>query len=382
MKLVNLTWLLYRVPFSAAFHTAHGALSHRSGALVTAYTDDGYTGYGEIAPLPSHNGQSLDRSLVPLPRLARELCNRELSDILCFLESQDTNDQLPPPLVCGLETALLDALGQASKLRVADLLATNYSPSTEGGSPAMLRTRVPVNAVIGGTTIEATITSARTAIAAGFTCLKLKLADASAAALERVGAVRAAIGPDPRLRLDANEGWNGEQARALLARCAVYDIEYIEQPLPAPDLAGMAALRGVSPIPLAADEALTGLASARRILQARAADVLILKPQLAGGLRTCRQIMREASAQGVSCVITSTLETGIGVAAALHLAAASPEISLPCGLATLDLLENDLLQTRLPIHQGSLELPIAPGLGVLPDQDALKHFVTEKSDES
>ncbi len=374
MKLLDLTWSHYRVPFCNAFHTAHGKLSHRTGALIAAYTDAGYRGYGEIAPLPEQNGCSLDESLEDLPRLARDLQGRELADILRFCETQSADSQLPSALVCGLETALLDALGQASGLRMAELLAQS-SPLAASSSPAQQRSSVPLNAVIGGTTIKAAVTAAQTASVAGFTCLKLKLTDASQAAFERVAAVRAAIGPTPRLRLDANAGWTSEQARVMLSHCAAYDIEYIEQPLPAYDLAGMAALRRVSPIPLAVDEALTGLESARRILQAEAADVLILKPQLAGGPRACRRIIQEANAQHVACVITSTLETGIGVASALHLAAASPEITRPCGLATLALLADDLLQASLPIHQGALELPAAPGLGVRPNLAALKYFL-------
>lgn len=378
MQLVDLSWSCYRVPFRDAFYTAHGALNHRTGALVTARTDDGYTGYGEIAPLPEQSGQSLDTSLNALSRLAPTLQGRKLPDILRFLEAQSADGLLPAPLICGLETALLDALGQANGRRVADLLASNYS-SSPSITPPVPRTSISVNTVISGATIEVVLESAQRAIAAGFTCLKLKLIDASPAALERVAAVRAAIGPAPRLRLDANESWNSAQARVLLAQCVPYDIEYVEQPLPAHDLAGMTSLRRVSPIPLAVDEALTSLESARSILRARAADVLILKPQLAGGLLTCRKIIREAHAQGVDCVITSTLETGIGVAAALHLAAASPEITYPCGLATLNLLASDLLQTHLPIHQGSIELPDAPGLGVHLDQDALHFFSNAKT---
>ena len=378
MKLADLTWSCYHVPFRDVFYTAHGTLSYRAGALVAARTDDGYTGYGEIAPLPEQSGQSLSTSLNALPRLARILQGRKLPDILRFLEAQSADNQLPAPLICGLEIALFDALGQASSLRVADLLARGYPPG-EQVAPTVPRTSVPVNMVLSGTSIEATISSAQKAIAAGFTCLKLKLTDASLAAIERVAAVRAAIGPSPRLRLDANESWDSAQARALLAQCAIYDIEYIEQPLPAHNLAGMASLRRIAPIPLAVDEALTGLESARRILRAQAADVLILKPQLAGGLLTCRKIIQEAREQGVDCVITSTLETGIGVTAALHLAAASPEISRPCGLATLNLLESDLLQTGLPIHQGTIELPAGPGLGVRLDQIALNSFATEKT---
>lgn len=372
MKLVNLSWSRYCVPFRVPFHTAHGALSYRAGALVTMRTDAGFMGIGEIAPLPEQSGQSLGDSLKALPRLAHTLQNRELSDILRFVAAQSADGQLPAPLICGLETALLDALAQADHQRVADLLICDYSSGTDG-AVEVPRPHVPVNAVIGGADIAATIAHAQTALAAGFTCLKLKLTDATTA-LARVAAVRAAIGPTPRLRLDANAGWNYEQARTLLAQCAAYDIEYIEQPLPAHDLPGMASLRRVSPVPLAADEALTGLGSARRILQARAADILILKPQLAGGLRICRQIIQEAHAQGVTCVLTSTLETGLGVAATLHLAAASPEITLPCGLATLNLLADDLLQTSLLIQQSRITLPSGPGLGVHLNQVALDRY--------
>lgn len=373
MKLVDLTWSTYRVPFRGAFLTAHGALSTRSGAFIVACISDGYTGYGEIAPLPEHSGQSLNMALNALPVLARELPGREVSAILRFLETQSEEEQLPSSLICGLETALLDAVGQARDLRVADLLTDEQAPA-KNSSPGALRAHIPVNAVISGPTTGAAVASARAAIQAGFSCLKLKLAGTSQAMLERVAAVRAAIGPEPRLRLDANESWNFEQARALLAQYAVYDIEYIEQPLPARDLDGMARLRHETPIPLAADEALSGLESARRILNTRSADVLILKPQLAGGLRACHQIIHEASKQQVVCVITSTLETGIGIAAALHLAASAPEITLPCGLATLALLEDDLLREELPIQQGHLELPRNPGLGVHPDRDALERF--------
>lgn len=367
MKLLDLTWTRYRVPLRAPFRTAHGVLTQRHGALVTVRTDDGYTGYGEIAPLPAYRGPDLAEALAPLPNLARSLRGRELADILDSFETETRQASTcwPAPLIYGLETALLDARGQAGRQRVADLLAN---------APARVRARIPVNTVSGGITTEAVVASARAAIASGFTCLKLKLTDAAPAALERVAAVRDAIGYPPRLRLDANESWSRDQARTLLTACAAYDIEYVEQPLPADDLAGMVSLRRSTPIPLAVDEALTSLESARRILQAGAADVLILKPQLIGSLYTCRRIIQEADAQGIACVITSTLETGIGITMALHLAAASPEITLPCGLATLALLESDLLQTGPSIRRGQIDLPAGPGLGVHPDLAALTCF--------
>ncbi len=304
--------------------------------------------------------------------------DRPLPELLRFLHSQSTDEQLPAALLCGLESAFLDACGKFHSVRVADLLAQDY-PYNAHTSQVSLPAGVPINAVIGGSTTAAAVASAQAALNAGFTCLKLKLTDGSPAALARVAAVRDALGAAPRLRLDANAAWDSSEALDVLTQCAPYDIEYVEQPLAAWNLDGMAALRRVSPIPIAADEALTGLTSARRVLHMRAADVLILKPQLAGGLRACRRIIQEASAQGVACVITSTLEAGFGVTAALHLAAASPEVSLPCGLATLDLLADDLLQPGLSLYQGTLALPTAAGLGVYLDENAYHRFSAEQT---
>jgi L-alanine-DL-glutamate epimerase-like enolase superfamily enzyme len=402
MRISDLTWHVYRIPFRTPFVTAHGLFSQRVGVLVSVWTDAGYVGHGEIAPLPSQSGASLEAVLSALPGVARELRGYELGDkgnhlipthtgceVRCYaLRDGDARSTCLPAalvscsadaghrrwgesaLICGLETALLDAIGQARGQSVAALLASGY-PLAEDCELGVPRTRVPVNTVIGGETIGLAVTQAEKAVKAGFGCLKLKVTEASEEEIERVAAVRAAIGPEPRLRLDANESWNIEQAREMLTRCAPYDIQYVEQPLPAEDLDGMARLRRVSPSPLAADEALTGLESARRVLDAEAADVLILKPQLAGGLLACREIIQLASERNVACVITSTLVAGIGVTAALHLAAASSAVTLPCGLATLDLLEDDLLRDELAIEQGCMAVPHGSGLGVILDEDAL-----------
>lgn len=373
MKLIGLKWSPYRVPFRSPFLTAHGVLSYRSGMLVHIQTDAGYSGNGEIAPLPEFSGSSLGEALKALPELSQLLPGQDLEAILSWLEEQSQREQLPAPLIYGLEIALGDALSKARGQNLATWLATDIS-GQQTGSAISPRVSMPVNAVLGGTTVDRVIERARTAVAAGFTCLKLKVTEASQAMVELIAALRATIGPIPRLRLDANEGWNIEQANWMLARCAEYDIQYVEQPLPANDLAGMAWLRRSSLIPLAADESLYSLASARLILATEAADVLILKPQLIGSLRACCEIIREARGHRVDCVITSTLETGIGVASALHLAAAMPEITLACGLATLDLLESDLSQAKMTLNNGYLDVPTGPGLGVQPDPVLLERY--------
>jgi o-succinylbenzoate synthase len=362
MKLTHLTWQSYRLPLRTAFRTAHGVVSERTGAMVRVTTEQGVTGSGEIAPLPGQSRTGLSGVLETLGQLACTLQGRDLADILQFLAIQGAEQQLPSSLVCGLETALFDALGRASGQSIAALLARPWPDAS--CAVVAPRARVPVNAVIGAATSEQMVAQARVALDAGYTCLKLKLTGALPQMLACVEAVRAICGPEVDLRLDVNEGWSFEQATWFLTRCAACDIQYVEQPLPAGDLATMARLRAHSPVPLAADEALTGLGEARRVLAAGAADVLILKPQLAGGLQVCRQIVWQASRCGVACVLTSNLEAGIGVAATLHLAAALPRVTLPCGLATLGLLRDDLLRRGLAIEQGYMAVPAGSGLGV------------------
>ncbi len=236
---------------------------------------------------------------------------------------------------------------------------------------------MPVNAVISA---KATKEAAETALNAkknGFLCVKLKVGLGFSAheELERIAAVRDAIGPTLHLRLDANEAWQLEEAIAILSQCVAYDIQYVEQPLKAHDLVGMRTLRQAIPIPIAVDEAVHSLESAYRILDSEVADILVIKPQFAGGLRIGQQMIKAASERGVSSVITSTIEAGIGLVAELHLAAASPAVTLECGLATLPLLADDLLTEELLVHDGFLAVPTGPGLGVELDRQALDRYL-------
>ena len=120
------------------------------------------------------------------------------------------------------------------------------------------------------------------------------------------------------------------------------------------------------------------LESAYRLLDKEVADILVIKPQLAGGLRPGQQMIQAATERGVRCVITSTIEAGIGLAADLHLAAASPGVTLECGLATLPLLVDDLLVDELPVRNGFLTVPTGPGLGVELDRQALDSYCVRR----
>lgn len=380
-RIKNIHWYLYRIPLRSPFTTAHGSLSRREGAIIEVITEDGLFGVGESAPLPEFAGDDLETALAPLPTLAAQLRGKTLDEALALLDASSA--ELPATTVCGLESALLNAIGKQSGRSISALLSSSQTRNdsnvgtrviARGASSPAPRRGIPVNAVIGTLPLDATITRAQELIAAGFHCIKLKVGSDPDQEVARIAVVRRAIGPAPHLRLDANEAWTFDLAVTILSLLAEYDLQYVEQPLPADDLEGMRRLRRAVPIPIAADESVFNLRSTRHVLAHAAADILILKPQLIGGLRAAQQVIREAAGHGVHCVITSVIEAGVGVAGAVHLAAAMPEVTLECGLTTLSLLEDDLLLTDLAIQNGVLAVPTGPGLGVSLDRAALIRY--------
>jgi o-succinylbenzoate synthase len=231
---------------------------------------------------------------------------------------------------------------------------------------------VAVNALLGGGPLDEVVAAARAARADGFGTIKMKVgAEGSIDELrERVGAVREAIGPGAKLRLDANEAWSIADAPERMRSVWDLDIEYVEQPIPASaGAAAMAELRTKCPVPVAADEAVVSVEAARELVEAGAADVLVVKPSRVGGWRAASAISLLASDVGIPVVLSTLFETGVGISVALMLAAGEPE-GLAHGLATAHLLESDLLKRPLEIRAGRMIVPEAVEL----DEEALDRY--------
>jgi o-succinylbenzoate synthase len=350
------------------FSTAHGSLPVRAGAIFEVQADNGIVGFGDIAPLPEFCSGTLSGALNAFSELITCIRAMSIDEALTFLWHHA--NEYPSSLVSGIELALLDIQGKVRDCPVHQLLLERSGQS----DTYTARKCVSVNTVVGAAKLDVAVEEARAAVAKGFGCVKLKVWSDAQATIERVAAVRQAIGPTVHLRLDANEGWSFEQAKTILRACEAFDIQYVEQPLSRHDIEGMARLRSVVAVPIAADEAISDLESACLLMRSGAADILIVKPQFARGLHMAQQIIMEATGQGVQCVLTSAMESGIGVTGVLHLAAALPQVTLECGLATLSLLEHDLLIDPLPIDGGWMAVPGGFGLGVEPDMQALARY--------
>ncbi|WP_435742899.1 o-succinylbenzoate synthase [Nocardioides sp. SYSU DS0663] len=227
-----------------------------------------------------------------------------------------------------------------------------------GDWPAPVRTSVPVNVTVPA--VDAARAHA-IVVAGGCTTAKVKVAEPGQAPGEdeaRLEAVRDALGPAGKVRIDVNGGWSVEEA---LARLPVLDraaggLEYVEQPCA--DVEELAAVRRAVDVPVAADESIRRAADPYRVRDLEAADVAVLKVQPLGGVRAC---LRIADDIGLPVVVSSALESSVGLAAGVALAAALPDLPYACGLATAQLLAADTVRDPLLPVGGALpvRLPTA-----------------------
>jgi O-succinylbenzoate synthase len=210
------------------------------------------------------------------------------------------------------------------------------------GWPAPLRDRVPVNV-----TVPAVDADRAHAIvsASGCRTAKVKVAEPGQSAaddLERVEAVRDALGPAGAIRVDANAAWDVDTAVARIRELDRVGLEYVEQPCAT--LAELAALRRRIDVRVAVDEGVRRSADPLTVDLREAGDVVVLKVQPLGGVRAA---LRVAETHGLPCVVSSALESSVGIAAGVALAAALPELPFACGLATVALFTDDVTSTPL-----------------------------------
>jgi O-succinylbenzoate synthase len=203
--------------------------------------------------------------------------------------------------------------------------------------PAQARARVAVNAMVPRLAPDVAAALARDS---GCATIKVKVGDADS--VDRVAAIRAACGPGVRIRLDANGAWDLDTALRMLAHLRAYDIEMVEDPVTS--LEDLRALRGKVGMAVAAESPIRTTADARRLHDLEAADVIVLKPQRIGGIR---EALRAADASGLPAIASSALETSVGLAAVLAVAAALPDAPFAHGAGTALLLASDVVADPL-----------------------------------
>ena len=328
----------------------------RSGWVVGLKDAAGRWGWGEAAPLPDLGTEDLNN------------CGRWLRNILksargtrpeSLLHALPPAPSPAPAARCGLEMALLDLLAQAEGQPLARYLHERAS------------TAVPLSEML-GSLVEVEETAIQAARAAGFTQGKLKLGLAPPEQEQaRLRALCAALPSGFQLRLDANGAWSFQTAQRFLRSLEKLPIALLEEPLHQPTPEAFRSLQRQTPIPLGMDESLRFWNRAGLALQ-RPPSVVLLKPQLHGGLLPSLALARQARELGLHLLTTTLVDGALGTWATAHLAAALDALgnTLPHGLATSRWLARDLAAPP-EIRAGKLWLPERPGLGCAPDPTAL-----------
>tara|TARA_B100000470_G_scaffold218420_1_gene203865 strand:- start:599 stop:1591 length:993 start_codon:yes stop_codon:yes gene_type:complete len=304
--------------------TAHGTVEDRWTVLLTLVDEDGNIGMGEAAPLAGFTSDTVEAAESALRGWAAD----------------ETSDGNPPASVtarAAIDSALLDLGARIAGTTVHRLLAPE-SPD-----------RLAVSALATGGSPAAIATSAAAAVAAGHATVKVKVGTHGIHGdVDRVSAVRSRIGPDVRLRLDANGAWGVGEALRHLDRLAAFDIEFVEEPVAGLD--DLAEVRLSSPIPTAVDESARTVDDVSRAVEMGAADLVVLKPSAIGGPLEAARAAAIVRSAGLDVVVTSLMEGSVGIRAAAHLASAIGALDPAPGLATASLLAVDVDTPCLPVH--------------------------------
>ena len=268
----------------------------------------------------------------------------------------------------GVEMALWDIAGKAAGLPVHTLL----------GGP--VRTEIPTKFSVTGTEPDHAAAVASWAVAQGFSAMKVKVGRGAVAAdVARVTAVRDAIGDDVLLGVDANGGWDRGQAIQAGRQIAPIGVVFMEQPVPARDLRGMAEVRRQVAMPVVADESAGTPEDAAQLAVSESCDILSIYVGMAGGIAPARRVAAVAAAFGLGWTIGSNMELGIALAAQMHIATATHGLDarVPADILSPFYYDGDVIAEPLDVRAGVAVAPDRPGLGVVLDRDALGRYRDE-----
>ncbi len=338
MRLASFKLYRYDLPFTAPLKLEGATLHRREGLLLRLAGDDGPEGWGETAPLPGFSEEGLDGAAARLGGLAQSMIGREATHdwvdpaggLSRWLDRLD-----PWPSVrFGFELALWNLYAACAQTTLPDLVAPRP------------RTTVPVNGLLSGSP-EVVLGEASRMRDAGYRTVKLK---AGGRTLDRdiwlVRSLGEVLGDAVSLRLDANRAWRFEEAVEFARGVAGVSLEYVEEPLAEP--ARLPELVREFGVPVALDESLVGI-EPEALNTHRYARAVVLKPTLLGGISRTLRIADRALRLGMTPVVSSAYESGVGTATLVALAAGIGDRAVPAGLDTYRRLAADILVSPLDL---------------------------------
>lgn len=369
MKITRVQCHMVTIPYKNPYRMAPGETRHKKQIIVLIETDEGITGVGETGvTLIERGGETQEAIYFSIQKyMAPLIVGLDPFDIGVVIDRLEGFNQGRTGFLCakaGIDTALYDIMGKAVNRPVAQLL---------GG---IHRTEFRVSRSLGVKTPREMGEDAQRLKSAGYAMLTIKVGFDVKEDIERVAAVRDAVGANYPLEIDVNGAYTVEVAIPTLKKMERYGIEAVEQPVPWWDLQGMKEVRIALDTPITADESAWTPQDVVNIARAGAADTICLKPIKNGGLFLSRRMAEIAEAAGMGVLTGSKHPLSPGTAALLHFAAAVPCVHGVLGYGSpLERLTDDICDPPLDMNKdGTVTLPKGPGMGVTLSEEKLRKY--------
>ncbi|MFO7525784.1 MAG: o-succinylbenzoate synthase [Ignavibacteriaceae bacterium] len=339
MRTFTVEYSSYSLNLKKPFTTSKGNVVHRSGFIIKLTDENGNMGTGDCSPFPEFGSESLEAAQNKLVELKSIL----LSDLDIENIKDSLNNLTPfPALKAGLEQALLEILVMNNNQSLMELFGVSSSRE------------IFVNGVIGFLSLPESVNKAKQLIDSGFNTIKVKTGrDNFDIDYSVVNEIRDAVSDDVKIRIDSNGKWKLKSSIKNLNKLKQLNIEYAEQPVNT--LEEFIELKKETGIPLAPDESIRSLDDAKRFIENDAADYLILKPMMLGGILTSLDIINQSKQEQIKTVITSSFQSAIGRKMDVLTAALVNDGSAH-GLSIADYFENDLTDPVDIVKNGKIVL--------------------------
>lgn len=350
MKISNIVFEKIKVKLKKPFVVALGVVEYCETIIVKIETDEGLYGYGEASPFAPVTGETLDSTFSTLSTFKKALLGEDPLRIEYIHYIMNRLTLGNSAAKAGIDIALHDILGKVMNQPLYKVL---------GG----YRNHFDTDMTIGITTPEQMAKDASDLIKEGYKILKVKAGIDPKADIEAIRQIRAAVGPEIRLRMDANQGWTVNSSINTLRALEQYDVEAVEQCLPYWDIDGSAYIRQHSNIAIMLDESLHTPSDAIKIVKKEAADVLNIKLMKSSGIYPAVQINSIAEAAGLTCMLGCMMETKVGITASASLIAAKKNI-VDADVDSFTYIEDQNITGGITLKNGIVTLSEAPGLGI------------------
>ena len=354
MKIAQVKVGIVEAPLITPFKTALRTVHNIQNIAVYITTDDGQVGIGEAAPTQVITGETVSSIQYAIEQvIAPVISGIEIDEIALLCERIDQCLYKNTSAKAAVEMALYDLWAKKYDAPLYKIL---------GGYRDKLTTDITISV----NDSEEMVKDSLEAVNRGFSILKIKVGKDPKGDVDRVIAIRKAVGNDVVLRVDANQGWTPKEAVRIIGQLEDKDaqIELVEQPVHYSDISGMQYVTNYTQTNILADESVFSPKEAFELIERRAADLINIKLMKTGGISKAQQICHIAEASGIQCMVGCMLETKISVSAAAHFAAANKNITM-VDLDGPSLCVKDPIEGG-PIFEGeSIQMIEKPGLGFL-----------------